>query len=146
MTGLVFLAFQPSFTSPLCLPLMVKATMPSILNTIRNFFMRRYGSEEEVVTICVLCKRWFLCSYPFSPQLYPPPPHPPPIWILCQNSLPRELKIRFVGRPPSIWTLCQNSLPRELKIRYVGRPPSIWTLCQNSLPRELKIRFVGFVL
>ena len=36
---------------------------------------------------------------------YPPPPPPPPphqkkknqIWILCQNSLTRELKIRVVG-------------------------------------------------
>ena len=32
----------------------------------------------------------------------PPPPHPPPqkknqIWILCQNLLTRELKIRVVG-------------------------------------------------
>ena len=45
---------------------------------------------------------------PWSPAPPPPPPHPPPthpkkkqqkkqIWILCQNSLIRELKIRVVG-------------------------------------------------
>ena len=49
---------------------------------------------------------------PFSTTLPPPPPAPPPppppppppqkkmlcqIWILCQNSLTRELKIRVVG-------------------------------------------------
>ena len=39
---------------------------------------------------------------PAPPPLPPPPPPPPPpkkkqIWILCQNSLTRELKIRVVG-------------------------------------------------
>ena len=39
---------------------------------------------------------------PPSPQPPPPPPPPSPqkknqIWILCQNSLTRELKIRVVG-------------------------------------------------
>ena len=34
------------------LPLMVKATMPSILNTVRNIFMRLYGSVEEVMPMC----------------------------------------------------------------------------------------------
>ena len=36
------------------LPLMVKATMPSILNTIGNIFMRLYDSVEEVVTVCLV--------------------------------------------------------------------------------------------
>ena len=35
--------------------LMVKATMPSILNTVRNIFMRLYDSVEEVVTMCLMC-------------------------------------------------------------------------------------------
>ena len=34
------------------LPLMVKATMHSILNIVRNISMRLYGSVEEVVTKC----------------------------------------------------------------------------------------------
>ena len=34
------------------LPLMVKATNPSILNTIRNILMRVYGSVGKVVTVC----------------------------------------------------------------------------------------------
>ena len=54
------------------LPLMVKATMPSILNTIRNIFMRLYGSVEEVVTIFT---RRLLCSYSCALTLLP---HPPP--------------------------------------------------------------------
>ena len=33
------------------LPLMVKATIPSSLNTIRNNFMRLYGSVEEVIRL-----------------------------------------------------------------------------------------------
>ena len=33
---------------------MVKATMPSILNTVRNIVMRLYSSVEEVVTICLV--------------------------------------------------------------------------------------------
>ena len=36
------------------LPLMVKATMLSILNTVRNIFMKLYGSIEEVVTMCLV--------------------------------------------------------------------------------------------
>ena len=32
--------------------LMVKATMLSILNTIRNIFMRIYGSVDEDMTVC----------------------------------------------------------------------------------------------
>ena len=78
------------------LPLMVKATMPSILNTVRNSFTRLYGSVEEVVNMCLVYKIWcLLCSYP--PLAPPPPPKKSWIWILCQNSLTRELKIRFVG-------------------------------------------------
>ena len=58
------------------LSLMVKATMPSVLNTVRNIFMRLYGSVEEFVTICLIYKLWWLlCSYP---QLLPPSPPPPP--------------------------------------------------------------------
>ena len=34
------------------LPLMVKATMPSILNTIRNIVMRLHSSVEEIMTVC----------------------------------------------------------------------------------------------
>ena len=45
------------------LPLNVKATMPSVSNTVRNIFMRLYGSEEEVVTMCLVYKIWWLlCS------------------------------------------------------------------------------------
>ena len=54
-------------------PLIVKATMPSILNTVRNIFMRLYGIVEEVVTMCLIYKIWrLLCSYP-------PCPLPPPL-------------------------------------------------------------------
>ena len=35
------------------LPLMIKATMPSILNTIRTIFIRLYGSVEEVMPMCL---------------------------------------------------------------------------------------------
>ena len=68
--------------------------------------MRLYSSVEVVVTMCLVYKIWWLLySYP---PLRPPPPNPPPnkkrkkkkiswTWILCQNSLTRELKIRFVG-------------------------------------------------
>ena len=50
--------------------MMVKATMPFILNTVRKIFMRLYGSVEEVVTICLVYKIWqLLCSYS------PPPTH-----------------------------------------------------------------------
>ena len=54
------------------LPLMVKATMPSILNSVRNIFMRLYGSVEVVVMMCLVYKIWRLsCSY--SPTLHPHP-------------------------------------------------------------------------
>ena len=36
------------------LPLMVKAAMPSILNIVRNIFMRLYGSVEEVMLVCLV--------------------------------------------------------------------------------------------
>ena len=36
------------------LHLMVKATIPSILNTVRNISIRLYGSVEEVVTMCLV--------------------------------------------------------------------------------------------
>ena len=78
--------------------MMVKATIHFILNTVRNIFMRLYSSVEEVVTICLVYKIWWLlCPYP--PPL---PTHPPKnfffwIGILFQNSLTTELKIRFVG-------------------------------------------------
>ena len=43
---------------------MVEAIVPSVLNTIRNIFMRLYGSVEEVVTMCLVYKIWrLLCSY-----------------------------------------------------------------------------------
>ena len=45
------------------LPLMVKATTPSVLNTVRNIFMRLYGSVGEVVTTVLV--------------FIPPPPPPP---------------------------------------------------------------------
>ena len=57
--------------------LIVKATMPSILNIVRNIFMRPYGSVEAISLTQKNFGFW--------------------IWILCQNSLTRELKIRFVG-------------------------------------------------
>ena len=70
---------------------MVKATMPSILNTFRNIFMRLSGSLEEVVTMCLVCKIW---------RVYIPPPPKKKKKILdldsLSNSLTRELKIRFV--------------------------------------------------
>ena len=56
--------WQPSFLTFLrYLPLVVKATMPSILNNMRNIFMGLNGSVEEVVTICLVYKIWrILCS------------------------------------------------------------------------------------
>ena len=44
------------------LPLMVKATMSSILNTVRNIFMRLFGSVEDVVIMCLVYKIWQLIS------------------------------------------------------------------------------------
>ena len=35
---------------------MVKGTVPSILNNIRNIFMRLYGSVEAIVTLCLVHK------------------------------------------------------------------------------------------
>ena len=44
---------------------MVKVTMPCIFNTVRNIFMRLYGSVEEVVIMFLVYKIWrLLCSYP----------------------------------------------------------------------------------
>ena len=41
--------------------------------------MRLYGSVEEVVTVCLVNKKWWLlCSYPSVPLPPPPPPPPPP--------------------------------------------------------------------
>ena len=67
-------------------------------------------------TICFTLCRWLLfCILPLLTvwhtvlvSVFPPPPPPSPphphqhffsfqIWILCQNSLTRELKIRLVG-------------------------------------------------
>ena len=78
--------------------MIVKATMPSNLSTVRNIFMRLYGSVEEVVTLCLVYKIWrLLCSYACPPPLPHTHRHTKSwIWILCQNSLTRELKIRFV--------------------------------------------------
>ena len=73
------------------LPLMVKAIMPSILNTLRNIAMRLYGSVEEAVTMC------------HSYKVCPPPPQKKKKEkkILDLDSMSkftyyRELKIRFV--------------------------------------------------
>ena len=63
--------------------------------------MRLYGFVEKVVTMCLVNEIWWLlCSYPAAnPHSTPPSPAKKKswIWILCQNSLTRELKIRFVG-------------------------------------------------
>ena len=53
------------------LPMMVKAIMPTILNTVRYIFMRLYGCVEVVVTMSHIKIWWLLCSYS-SP---PPPTH-----------------------------------------------------------------------
>ena len=81
---------------------MVKATMHSILNTLRNIFLRLYGSVSKIRDDVSYMKYGGSCVYIL------PPPLPPPkkkkkkkkhswIWILCQNSLTKELKVRFVG-------------------------------------------------
>ena len=45
-------------------PLLTKAAMLSILNTIRIIFMKLYGSVEEVMTMYSVYKIWQLsCSY-----------------------------------------------------------------------------------
>ena len=47
---------------------MVKATIPFILITIRNIFMRLNGSVEEVMTMWLVYKIWqLLCSYSLLP-------------------------------------------------------------------------------
>ena len=73
------------------LPLVVKATVLCILNTVRSIIMKLYGSVEEVVTMCLLYKIcWLLCSNPPRPTPHPHPTqqkHISWIWILCQNSL-----------------------------------------------------------
>ena len=76
-------------------PLTVKATMPCILNTVINIFMRLYGFVEEIVTMCLLHKIWrLLCSY--LPIPAPPPIHQknPGFGFFVKIHL---LKIRFVG-------------------------------------------------
>ena len=94
--------------------------------------MRLYGSVEEVVTLCLVYRIWrLLCSYSFLTASTPPPPPPPPpppqffffpwIWILCQNSLTRELKIPPPPPPPpGFGFFVKNSHTRELKIIFVG--------------------------
>ena len=77
---------------------MVKATMPSTLNTVMNITMRLYGSVEDVVTMCLVYKiRRLLCSY--SPP--PPPEKKKKKKILDFDSESKftyqKLKIRFVG-------------------------------------------------
>ena len=59
------------------LPLIVKATMPSILNTVRNIFMRLYGSVEEDVTVLkikfvgLVCRSYSLMiSFSYNCWLY----------------------------------------------------------------------------
>ena len=39
---------------PIALRGPAKATMPSILNTIRNIFTRLYGSLQEVMPMCLV--------------------------------------------------------------------------------------------
>ena len=57
MTTLIFILSE-------FFPLMVKATMHSILNTVRKSFRRLYGTVEKVVTMCLVYKIWrLLCSY-----------------------------------------------------------------------------------
>ena len=64
-------------------------------------------NQKMIIWLCqkILIKIWSKIG---GPDLSPPPPPPPPrplppkkrntdIWILCQNSLTRELKIRVVG-------------------------------------------------
>ena len=68
---------------------MVKATMLSILNTVRNIFMRLYGSVEEVMTMCLVYKIWRLYVHilPHTPHPCQKKNFPCCIRILCQNSL-----------------------------------------------------------
>ena len=77
--------------------------MPENFN--KNLEQKR-GPDPLKILIKIWSKRGALIPCPANP----PPPHPPPpppkkkkkkkkkqIWILCQNSLTRELKIRVVG-------------------------------------------------
>ena len=56
------------------------------------------SSPRETLLREILIKIW---SKRGGPDILPPPPPPKKkkkqIWILCQNSLTRELKIRVVG-------------------------------------------------
>ena len=66
-------------------------------------------NQKMIIWLCqkILIKIWSKRGGPdpLLPPLPPPPPPPPKkkkkkkkqIWILCQNSLTRELKIRVVG-------------------------------------------------
>ena len=64
--------------------------MPSILNTVRNIFMRLYGSVEEVVTMCLVHK------YDGTYVHILPPPHPPKKKKEKKEKNP-GFGIRFVG-------------------------------------------------
>ena len=65
--------------------LMVKATMPSVLNIARDIFMRLYGSVEEVMTTCADKKCGGLVLISPAPFILPPTNHlsssapPPPL-------------------------------------------------------------------
>ena len=77
---------------------MVKATMPSILNVDSNIFMifmRLYGTVEEVMIVYLSYIKNMAALMSISPS--PLEKNSSRIWILCQNSLTRELKIGFVG-------------------------------------------------
>ena len=111
-----------------------------------------------------LCQKiWSKRGGPTPP---PPPPHPTPpkknqIWILCQNSLTREFKIRVVGFVlKKLLTYIEMLIvPHALQcvdgwffvfyriwhllLAYWIQNKIVW---QNSLTRKLKIRVVGFVL
>ena len=55
------------------LPLMVKATMHSILNTVRNIFMRLHDSIEEVGIMCLVQKNMVALVFISSSYLYSGP-------------------------------------------------------------------------
>ena len=123
-----------------------------------------------------LCQKIFIKIWSKRGGSDPPPPHPlhhhqkkNQIWILCQNPLTRELKIRVVGFvlkklltyfemlmvPHAlqcvdgcffvfyrIWHFA-SGIPTPTRIVFSFQ---IRILCQNSLTRELKIRVVRFAL